>query len=171
MKPLSRYASLNDYVELAGSLGLEPARLIRDCGLDPAGFGTQDRWIPAEAVADLLERSAVESGREDFGLRLAQLRRFSNLGPLSLVIREEPDVRSALRLLSRHEHMYNEALHTEVIRGERHGHHSGERGRRSSGPGPAGRRARHRSAVPAASRIRRTDLAPDRRLLRLPRPA
>ncbi|MEV0549912.1 AraC family transcriptional regulator [Nocardia salmonicida] len=115
MKPLSRYASLNDYVELAGSLGLEPARLIRDCGLDPAGFGTQDRWIPAEAVADLLERSAVASGREDFGLRLAQLRRFSNLGPLSLVIREEPDVRSALRLLSRHEHMYNEALHTEVI--------------------------------------------------------
>ncbi|MFC9664775.1 AraC family transcriptional regulator [Nocardia sp. NPDC127606] len=115
MKPLSRYASLNDYVELARSLGLEPARLIRDCGLDPAGFGTQDRWIPAEAVAELLERSAAESGREDFGVRLAQLRRFSNLGPLSLVIREEPDVRSALRLLSRHEHMYNEALHTEVI--------------------------------------------------------
>ncbi|WP_342799842.1 AraC family transcriptional regulator [Nocardia sp. No.11] len=115
MKPLSRYASLNDYVELARSLGLEPARLIRDCGLDPAGFGTQDRWVPAEAVAELLERSAAESGREDFGLRLAQLRRFANLGPLSLVIREEPDVRSALRLLSRHEHMYNEALHTEII--------------------------------------------------------
>ncbi|WP_280342593.1 AraC family transcriptional regulator [Nocardia neocaledoniensis] len=115
MKPLSRYASLNDYVELARSLGLEPARLIRDCGLDPAGFGTQDRWIPAEAVAELLERSAAESGREDFGLRLAQLRRFSNLGPLSLVIREEPDVRSALRLLARHEHMYNEALHTEIV--------------------------------------------------------
>ncbi|MEV0062299.1 AraC family transcriptional regulator [Nocardia sp. NPDC050718] len=115
MKPLSRYASLNDYLDLARSLGLEPARLIRDCGLDPAGFGTQDRWIPAEAVAELLERSAAESGREDFGLRMAQLRRFANLGPLSLVIREEPDVRSALRLLARHEHMYNEALHTEII--------------------------------------------------------
>lgn len=115
MKPLSRYASLNNYVDLARSCGLDPARLIRDCGLDPAGFGTQDRWIPAEAVAELLERSAAESGREDFGLRMAQVRRFANLGPLSLVIREEPDVRSALRLLARHEHMYNEALHTEIV--------------------------------------------------------
>ena len=43
-------------------------------------------------------------------MRLAELRQFSNLGPLSLVLREEPDVRSALELLIRYEHTFNEAM-------------------------------------------------------------
>ncbi|MFE1821207.1 AraC family transcriptional regulator [Streptomyces anulatus] len=110
MKPLARYAALNGYVDLCRSLGIDPAQLMRGAGLDPASLGLQDRWIPAAAVARLLEQSAAASGHQDFGLRLAESRRFSNLGPLSLVIREEPDVRSALRVLVRYEHMYNEAL-------------------------------------------------------------
>ncbi|NGP07255.1 AraC family transcriptional regulator [Rhodococcus sp. 14C212] len=114
MKPLARYASLNNYVELAHSLGLDPASLVRSAGLDPAGLSLQDRWVPAATIAELLERSAAESGRDDFGLALAECRRFSNLGPLSLVIREEPDVRSALKVLMRYEHMYNEALRTRL---------------------------------------------------------
>lgn len=111
---LARYAALSNFIELSRSLGLDPAGMIREVGLDPAGLGLQDRWIPAAAVAQLLELAAAESGTEDFGLRLAELRRFAHLGPLSLVIREEPDVRSALQLLIRHEHMYNEALHTRI---------------------------------------------------------
>ncbi|MFI6309923.1 AraC family transcriptional regulator [Nocardia fusca] len=118
-KPLARYAALNNFVELGQSLGLDPARLVRAAGLDPASLGLPDRWVPAVAVADLLERAATESGREDFGLRLAESRRLSSLGPLSLAIREEPDVRSALKILARHENMYNEALHTRLT--ERNG--------------------------------------------------
>lgn len=114
MKPLARYAALHGYVELGRSLGLEPVELIRAAGLDPGSLSLQDRWVPAAAIADLLERSANASGCEDFGLRLAERRRFANLGPLSLVVREEPDVRSALRVISRHQHMYNEALHTRL---------------------------------------------------------
>lgn len=110
MKPLARYAALNNFVELGHSLGLEPARLVREAGLDPASLSLQDRWVPAEAIADLLERSSAASGRDDFGLTLAELRRFSSLGPLSLVLREEPDVRSALQILMSYQHMYNEAL-------------------------------------------------------------
>jgi AraC-like DNA-binding protein len=69
-----------------------------------------DKWVPAVAVARVMERSAIESGIEDFGLRLAGLRRLATLGPLSVVLREEPDLRSALGLLCRYEHSYNEAL-------------------------------------------------------------
>ena len=94
MKPLARYAALNGYADLSRSLGTDPSELLRRCGLDPAGLALPDRWVPAVAVATLLERSAQASGQDDFGLRLAERRRFSNLGPLSLVIREEPDVRS-----------------------------------------------------------------------------
>ena len=35
--PLARYASLNNFVELTRSLGLDPAAMVRDAGLDPAG--------------------------------------------------------------------------------------------------------------------------------------
>lgn len=118
MKPLARYAALQGYVELARSLGIDPISLMRATGLDPAGVSLQDRWVPAAAIAELLERSAAESGCEDFGLRLAERRRFANLGPLSLVVREEPDVRSALTVISRHADMYNEALHTRLVEGD-----------------------------------------------------
>ncbi|MCX4095187.1 AraC family transcriptional regulator [Nocardia sp. alder85J] len=119
MKPLARYAALSNYVELGHSLGLDPARLVREAGLDPAGLSLQDRWVPAAAITELLERSAAESGHEDFGLRLAELRRFSSLGPLSLIIREEPDLRSGLGMMARHEHAYNEALRIRIV--ERNG--------------------------------------------------
>ncbi|MDI9938837.1 AraC family transcriptional regulator [Rhodococcus sp. IEGM 1351] len=114
MKPLARYASLNGYLDLCRSLRIDPVPLLKGAGLDPAGLGLQDRWIPAAAIAKVLEDSAALSGCEDFGLRLAERRQFSNLGPLSLVVREESDIRQALRILSRYQHMYNEALNTRI---------------------------------------------------------
>lgn len=113
-RPLARYASLANYLDLTRSLGADPRALLREAGLDPSGIAVQDRWVPAAAVNDLLERTARVTGRDDLGLRLAELRRLSHLGPLSLVLREEPDVRSALQVLIRHERMYNEALHTRL---------------------------------------------------------
>jgi AraC-like DNA-binding protein len=115
VKPLARYASLSSYVELSHSLGIDPGWLMKIVGLDPAGLALQDRWVPAATVAKLLELSAAASGQEDFGLRLAERRRFSNLGPISLVVREEPDVRSALGMLIRYEHIYNESLRIRLF--------------------------------------------------------
>src|SRR5918993_5836794 len=114
MRPCARYAALHGYAELAGSVGLDPARLLARVGLDLADLDVPDRWVPAVAVARLLELSAAESGREDFGLQLAQRRRLSTIGPLSVVLREEPDLRSALELLARYEHSYNEAVHVRL---------------------------------------------------------
>ncbi|MFE2185858.1 AraC family transcriptional regulator [Streptomyces sp. NPDC059455] len=114
MKPLVRNAALNSYVELSRSLGIDPRDLMKRVGLDPVGLAVQDRWISGVAVTQLFELSAAASHREDFGLLLAERRRLSNLGPISLVIREEPDVRSALELLVRHEYTYNEMLHSRL---------------------------------------------------------
>lgn len=52
----------------------------------------------------------MASGRDDFGLRLVEFRRLANFGPIALVIREEPDVRSVLETLIRYEHTYNQAI-------------------------------------------------------------
>ncbi|MGW5636895.1 AraC family transcriptional regulator ligand-binding domain-containing protein [Streptomyces sp. NPDC003832] len=114
MKPLVRTAALSGYVELCRSLGIDPQTLMKRVGLDTAALAVQDRWISGAAAIRLLELSAADSGREDFGVRMARFRRFSNLGPVSLVVREEPDVRSAVGLLIRHQHMYNEILHARL---------------------------------------------------------
>ncbi|MFJ9130107.1 AraC family transcriptional regulator ligand-binding domain-containing protein [Streptomyces sp. NPDC102340] len=118
MKPRVRSAALSGYVPLARSLGIAPEPLLREVGLRPAELSVQDRWIPGPAVTRLLERSAAVAGREDFGLLLAGRRRFANLGPISLVAREEPTLRSALDLLIRHEDAYNEMLHGRLDESE-----------------------------------------------------
>jgi len=114
MRPCVRCATLDGYVGLARSLGLDPVGLTSSVGLDLADLAIPDKWIPAGDVARLLELSAASSGCDDFGLRLAALRRLSTLGPLSVVLGQEPDLRSALDLLTRYERTYNEALHLRL---------------------------------------------------------
>jgi AraC-like DNA-binding protein len=109
-RPLVRSATLNGYLGLTRSLALDGPHLMRQVGLDPGALAVPDRWIPAADVARLLDLSATASGKPDFAVRLAEQRRLSTLGPLSVVLREEPDLRSALRLLLRYEHSYNEAI-------------------------------------------------------------
>ena len=110
MRPGVRTATLDGYLGLARSVGLDPARILTNAGIAVADLAVPDKWVPAAAVSRVLERSANESGLEDFGLRLAGLRRLATLGPLSVVLSQEPDLRSALDLLCRYEHSYNEAI-------------------------------------------------------------
>src|SRR3954451_15657033 len=117
MRPCVRSATLDGYVDVARSVGLDPVRLMTSVGLDVADLAAPDRWIPAGDVATLLQLSADRSGHEDFGLLLAARRRLSTLGPLSVVLGQEPDLRSALTLLNGYERSYNEALHLRLEEG------------------------------------------------------
>ena len=119
MRPRVRTAALTGYSGLARSLGLDPARLLGSVGLDPADLDVPDRWVLAARVARLLELSAEESGPTDFALRMVASRRLGTLGPLSAVLRDEPDLRSAVKLLVRYERAYNEALHLRLNETER----------------------------------------------------
>jgi AraC-like DNA-binding protein len=110
-----RYATLTGYAEVARASGLDPARLMTSVGLDFADLPATDKWIPAPPVARLLERSARESGCEDFALRMTRMRTLSTLGPLSVVLREEPDLRSALELLTRYEHVFTGVLDLRLV--------------------------------------------------------
>ena len=109
---------LNGYVGLARSFDLDPASLMRSVGLQPAEVAAPDKWVSAAAVARLLDVSAAECGEPSFAIRLAEQRRLTTLGPLSVVLREEPDLRSALHLLMRYEHVYNEALRMRLDESE-----------------------------------------------------
>jgi AraC-like DNA-binding protein len=109
-----RSAVLNGYVEVAQSVGLNPHPLMRVAGIDPASFAATQGWIAAKSVSELLELSASQSGRDDFGLRMSLDRGVSNLGPVGLIAREEPDVRSALGIVLRHMKLHNEAIRLDL---------------------------------------------------------
>ncbi|MGA5037811.1 AraC family transcriptional regulator [Streptomyces capoamus] len=68
----------------------------------------------SQNAARVLETTAHACGREDFGLRLSELRRLSSLGPVSLLVREGPDVRGVVEALIRYERTYNEALRASL---------------------------------------------------------
>ncbi|KXX62078.1 MULTISPECIES: AraC family transcriptional regulator [unclassified Rhodococcus (in: high G+C Gram-positive bacteria)] len=119
MQYLVRNAVLNGYVDLMLTLGRDPLPVMRSAGVDPAALGSGDGWLPVDSVSRLFELSAAETRCEDFGLRLAAARGMSNLGPVGLIAREEPDVRSALGMVLRHVNLHNEALRARLV--EAHG--------------------------------------------------
>lgn len=115
MVPLIRGAVLNGYVEVARSVGLDPFRMIAACGLPPACLTDPEVKVPAIAVVQLLENSARQSGKPDFGLRLADRRTLSNLGALALLVREQPTIRKALEALVGYMFLHSEALHLKMV--------------------------------------------------------
>jgi AraC-like DNA-binding protein len=116
---LARSQILTGYAPLARSLGLAPERLAKLVGLRLASLNDLDARISADAFAELLERSASAARVNDLGLRLAETRDLGILGPIGIVIHQEPDLRSALHSLIRYLPMHNEslALRLEETRG------------------------------------------------------
>ncbi|MCO8312959.1 AraC family transcriptional regulator [Pseudomonas mandelii] len=110
MSGLVRSASLTNYVEIARSLHVDHLQQLRLVGLDPQCLLQPDLKIPNEAVARLLESSAREAGVDDFGLRMAETRKLSNLGPLALLWRDEPTIRSALKAFRDFLYLHNQGL-------------------------------------------------------------
>jgi AraC-like DNA-binding protein len=110
MKRVIRSASLTNYAEVARRAGLDPGRMLAEFGLPEACLREMEMKVSVEAVRSLLEASAERSGVEAFGLLMAEKRRLSNLGPLGLLIREQPTLRHAVEALARYANRLNEAL-------------------------------------------------------------
>jgi AraC-like DNA-binding protein len=109
-----RSASLTNYMEVARAVGLDPHQMLRAAKINRDVLLDPDIRIPAASVGRLLEASARDGHAEDFGLRLAELRQFSNLGPLAFVVREEPTLRRALESMVRYMGLQNESLAMRV---------------------------------------------------------
>jgi AraC-like DNA-binding protein len=114
MTALVRSASLTHFVEVAGRYGLDGRALLVDVGLPLRCLDDPDLKIAASKVGLLLEMAAERAREPAFGLQMAESRRLSNLGPLGLLVRDEPTLRSTLEALVRHIHLHNEALALHV---------------------------------------------------------
>jgi AraC-like DNA-binding protein len=84
--------------------------IIAEVGLPSRCLDEVDLKVPARAVGRVLELAAERGKEPAFGVRMAQSRRLSNLGPLGLLVRDEPTLRAVLEALLQHIHVHNEAL-------------------------------------------------------------
>jgi AraC-like DNA-binding protein len=110
MKKLHRSACLTNYVEVAQALHISPMDQLRRVKIDLACLTNPDTMIPVSAFIQLMENSAQAAGVENFGLRLAEERKISNLGPLAIVLRSQPTIRKALEAIRDYGHLQAEAL-------------------------------------------------------------
>ena len=111
MGRLIRSASLTNYAEVALRAGLDPARMLAEFRIPLAALRELEMRVPGPAVRDLLEASAARSGVESFGLQMAATRKLSSLGPLGLLLREQPTKRAAVEALARYANRLNDALY------------------------------------------------------------
>ena len=110
MPRLIRSACLTDYIEVARSVGLDPFCLLKEAGLDRSCLLDPDIKIAIDKCHWLLEAAASEARVEDFGLRMSENRRLSNLGPLALATRDASSLREMLHAAIRYLR-----LHTDVF--------------------------------------------------------
>lgn len=114
MTALVRSAALTHFAELCAACGVDARVLLARVGLQSRCLTDPDLKIAAHLVGRLLETAATEGHEPAFGLRLAESRRLSNLGPLALLVRDAPTLRDALETLMSHIHMHNEAVAVHV---------------------------------------------------------
>ncbi|HET9045327.1 MAG TPA: AraC family transcriptional regulator ligand-binding domain-containing protein [Casimicrobiaceae bacterium] len=110
MSGMIRSASLTNYADVARAVGLDPLRLLAEVGLPLRCLQDPELKIPLDKARQLLEISAERSGEEAFGLRMSETRQMSNLGPVGLLVREQPTLRSAIEAFIHYGRKLNGAL-------------------------------------------------------------
>lgn len=108
--PQVRAAALTNYVEVARFVGLDPFRMLRHAGIRFEPLADPDHLIPGLPVTTLLEESARQSGCLSFGVLMAECRRLSNLGAVSLLLSFTGTARGALDTIIRYQSLISEAL-------------------------------------------------------------
>lgn len=111
---LMRSGSLYGYVELVESLDRDPYAFMKAVGLQARFLEDPEMLISRDAARELLEITARATHTEDFALRMAARRKLSALGPISLVLREEPTPRAAIDTLCRYLRLVNASLSIRV---------------------------------------------------------
>ena len=117
MTDLIRSGSLTHFPEVARSVGLDPKKMMQQARLPLACLERPDVRIAVSGFRRLLEMSAAASGAQDFGLRMAERGGLANLGPVALVVREQPTIGDAIDALARYIHIHHDGMRLDIRRG------------------------------------------------------
>ena len=107
---LVRAAALTGYFETSRTLGLDVVPLLRRTGLTRSMINNPELMLPARSVIDLLEESARASRCDTFGLRMADSRKLSDIGLVSLLIVHQPTLRDAIGIVAEYRNRINSTL-------------------------------------------------------------
>ncbi len=107
---LVRAAALTGYFDAARSLGIDVVPLLRKAGLTRSMISNPEQMLPAKSVIGLLEESARVSGCITFGLRMAEQRKLSDIGMVSLLILHQPTLREAIGIVAEFRNRINSTL-------------------------------------------------------------
>lgn len=86
-------------------LGVDPADVLRECGLVPDALDDPQGRIPFGAVGAMLECSVRRTGCEHLGLLAGQQLGLAQMGMVGQLARHAPSVGEALAALSVHQHL------------------------------------------------------------------
>lgn len=103
MPQLTRSAGLTGFTTVVSACGHDPIELARQARMPAQALSQPDMLVAASSVATLLDLAAEQTGAEDFGLRLAQRRRISNMGPIALLASMQPTLRQMLAVICRYQ--------------------------------------------------------------------
>lgn len=106
-----RSSILIEFRRLALSLNLDPLALMQRAGIHPRYLEDADLILPMSAVNDLLEIAALTAGMDDFGLRLGEIRGVPDVGPVTLMLREQETLRAAIQTLIAYVHLHSDAAY------------------------------------------------------------
>lgn len=111
---LVRAAALTGYFEVARELRLDVVPLLRKTGLSRSMMTDPEQMLPAPAVITLLEESARVSNCASYGLQMAELRRLSDIGLLSLLIIHQQTLGDAIRIVAEYRNRINSVLTLQI---------------------------------------------------------
>jgi len=107
---LVRAAALTCYFEVARALGVDVVPLLRKFGLTRSMVNNPELMLPAGPVIGLLEETALAAGCETFGLMMAERRKISDIGLISLLIVHQPTLRDAIGIVAEYRNRINSTL-------------------------------------------------------------
>lgn len=110
MEYFNRAGSLAGLPEVAAALGADLPAAIRSLGLSPALLRKPDERVPFAQLCAVLDHCARVWNAPDLGLRMTIDNQIDMLGPVALVTRIEPTMRSALAAIAQNLILHSNAL-------------------------------------------------------------
>lgn len=113
---LIKTSVMSGYCELVENLGGDSAQLLKKCHIEPDKITKLEGVISHKAEICALERAACELCCEDFGLRLAEDRGLSMLGPVAAVALTSSKVGDAIDKIIKNLHWFSPAVDLLLLR-------------------------------------------------------
>lgn len=102
-----RVGPLSAIPQTLQDLGIDADAVMVQAGVPPAVFGDPDNAMSFHVLAGLLALSTQATGRDDFGLLIADRTKTSSLGIVGFLMQQAPSVRTALTDLVRYLHHHD----------------------------------------------------------------